>query len=146
MKSQNLKNFLKLVSDEQALVHERMKFMDDNEEWLDKALKIVLKVLSVMREKKITQKDLAELLHVTPQRINTILRGDENLTLETIVKLEKALQMEIIEVVQTKVVEIPLPTQNNKMTIIRTTRNSKNKTGIRNQYKKEEITDLTSAA
>ncbi len=113
MQSENLKNFLKLVSDEQALVHERMKFMDDNEEWLDKALKIVLKVLSVMRERKITQKDLAELLQVTPQRINTILRGDENLTLETIVKLEKALQIEIIEV--TKTVEKPLLAKNSKI-------------------------------
>ncbi len=115
MQNENLKNFLKLVSDEQPLVHERMKFMDDNEEWLDKALKIVLKVLSVMRERKITQKDLAELLQVTPQRINTILRGDENLTLETIVKLEKALQIEIIEVVKT--VEKPLVVQNKKMTV-----------------------------
>jgi transcriptional regulator with XRE-family HTH domain len=146
MQSENLKNFLKLVSDEQPLVHERMKFMDDNEEWLNKALKIVLKVLSVMRERKITQKDLAELLQVTPQRINTILRGDENLTLETIVKLEKALQMEIIEVVQTKVVEVSLLPQGNKMIVIRTTRTTKNKTAIRKQYKKEENPELTFAA
>ena len=132
MESENLKNFLKLVSDEKSIAHERMKFMNDNEEWLDKALKIVLKVLSVMREKKITQKALAELLQVTPQRISTILRGDENLTLETIVKLEKALQIEIIEVVKTGVIktetaEIVLPTQDKETTVIRTVKKNKSK-------------------
>ena len=96
MQSENLKKFLDLVSDEQPLVHERMEWLKENKEWRSVALKIIMNVLGVMREKKITQEDLAERLQVTPQWLNAILRGNEKPTLEIIAKLEKVLQTELI--------------------------------------------------
>ena len=107
MQSENLKNFLKLVSKtKKSTIHEKMAWRQENKAWLRKSLKIALKVLGVMREKQITQKDLADLLQVAPQRVYTILKGEENFTLDTIVRLEKALQIEIIEVMKTPVCEV----------------------------------------
>ncbi len=100
MKNENLKNFLKSVSEETTPIHKKMKWRQENQDTIKKSLEIVVQVLAIMREKKITQKDLAELMQVVPQRVHTILRGDENLTIETIVKLEKALQIKIIDVVK----------------------------------------------
>ena len=107
MQSENLKNFLKLVSEtKESTIHEKMAWRKENKEWLRKSAKIALKVLGVMREKQITQKDLADLLQVAPQRVHTILKGEENFTLDIIVKLEKALQIEIIEVVKVPACEV----------------------------------------
>ena len=97
MQSESLKKFLDLVSDEQPLVHERMKWLKENKEWRNVAVKVIMNVLGVMRERKITQEDLAERLEVTPQWLNTVLRGNEKLTLEIIGRFEKVLQIEIIE-------------------------------------------------
>jgi plasmid maintenance system antidote protein VapI len=57
-------------------------------------------VLEALDEKKLTQKKLAELMKVTPQYVNNIVKGSENLTLETIAKLEKALGIELMTVVR----------------------------------------------
>jgi len=69
-----------------------------NRDWLDKSSKIALKVLRALKDKSMKQTDLAEALNVTPQQINKIIKGQENLTLETICKIEKALNIEIISI------------------------------------------------
>ena len=48
-----------------------------------------------LKEQKMTQKDLAEKMSVTPQYINKIVKGGENLTTETITKLENILGIAI---------------------------------------------------
>jgi len=69
-----------------------------NRDWLDKSAKIALKVLRTLKDKSMKQTDLAEVLNVTPQQISKIVKGQENLTLETICKIEKALDIEIISI------------------------------------------------
>lgn len=69
-----------------------------NESWLSDSFDIAMKVLALLRAKKMTQKNLAEKMGVTPQFINKIVRGQENLSLETIGKLGKALGVKLIEV------------------------------------------------
>jgi len=50
-----------------------------------------------MEEKEgMTQKKLAELMNVSPQQISKILKGQENLTLETISKLSETLGVDLI--------------------------------------------------
>ena len=49
-----------------------------------------------MRELGITQKVLAERMGCSQQYVSLILQGKENLTLETISKLEKAIDMDIL--------------------------------------------------
>lgn len=59
--------------------------------WLKTSLAIAIKINKVLKEKQIAQKQLAEMLNVSPQHVNKIIKGRENLTLETIFKLERVL-------------------------------------------------------
>ena len=91
----------------QGLIHEspktenwreQVEFRIANKDWLRKSAQIAIKILRVLRDKKMTQLQLAELLAVSPQQINVILKGRENLTLETIGKLEVVLGIELIKI------------------------------------------------
>jgi transcriptional regulator with XRE-family HTH domain len=72
----------------------------ENESWLDISFAIAVKVLQTLRDKKMSQKDLADDLGLSPQYINKIVKGAENLTLETICKLENSLGISLINVPQ----------------------------------------------
>ena len=72
-------------------------FRQENEYWLDVSFDIAFAVLRTLRKKELTQRDLAELMGCSPQYISKILKGSENLTLETICKMEKVLQIKLIE-------------------------------------------------
>ncbi len=74
------------------------KWRQENEAWLDFSFAIAIKILRALREKNITQKALAEKLGLTPQYVNKIVKGQENLTLETICKFERALEIDLIKV------------------------------------------------
>ncbi|MBL6446768.1 helix-turn-helix transcriptional regulator [Fulvivirga sp. 29W222] len=70
-----------------------------NRAWLRKSAKIAIKIGRALRDKGLSQKNLAELLEVSPQQVNKILKGRENLKLETITKIESALGIELISVI-----------------------------------------------
>jgi transcriptional regulator with XRE-family HTH domain len=74
------------------------QWRQDNEAWLDISFAIAVKILRTLRERNMTQKDLAELLGLTPQYVNKIVKGAENLSLETISKIGNALNISLIEV------------------------------------------------
>ena len=78
----------------------------ENEAWLDKSADIALRILRTLRSKSITQKDLADRLGVSAQYINKIVKGKENLTLDTICKLEQALDIELITVSTSKSIDV----------------------------------------
>lgn len=65
-------------------------------DWKQYSFQIAIKARSVMAQKGITQKQLAEAMGCTQQYVSLILKGNLNLTLETISKLEKALGLDII--------------------------------------------------
>lgn len=69
-----------------------------NEQWSDRSTKIALNVLEILRQKNISKQELARRMQVSAQYISKIVKGQENLTLETISKLEAALEVEMIEV------------------------------------------------
>jgi ribosome-binding protein aMBF1 (putative translation factor) len=71
-------------------------FRQENETWLNISFMIGLNVLRALREQKMTQRQLAQALNCSPQYVNKIVKGSENLTLETICKLEQALQIKLI--------------------------------------------------
>jgi DNA-binding Xre family transcriptional regulator len=77
---------------------EKIKYRVENRAWLRKSSAIAILVLSTLRAKKLTQAQLSERMGVSPQQVNKILQGQENLTLETIEKLETALDIRIIDV------------------------------------------------
>ena len=98
MSTDNFKKFQNLVSSEVSPVHEKMNWRKSNEDWLDKSSAIAIKILHTLRTQQLSQKELAEKLGVSAQHINKIVKGKENLSLDTISKLEIALGIQLIEV------------------------------------------------
>ncbi|MFH1121899.1 MAG: helix-turn-helix transcriptional regulator [Bacteroidota bacterium] len=68
-----------------------------NEYWLRVSQDIAIKILSYLRSKNMSQKDLAALLEFSPQHVSKILKGKENLTIESICRIERALQIKLID-------------------------------------------------
>jgi len=65
--------------------------------WLMYSSQIARRILAAIEEKKdFSQSKLAELLNVSPQQISKIVKGKENLTLETIYNISQALDVELI--------------------------------------------------
>ena len=104
-KSEKLKKFLTLVSDEKTDLLEKIEWRKANRQWLTKSGKIAFKILRILRKNReenrfpCSQVELAELMKMKPQQINIILKGNENLTLETISRFELALNIQIIDVI-----------------------------------------------
>ena len=91
----NLDKLNKIASNNSNWIEEAKK-RRENRDWQKYSQKIAIKILSAIREKNIKQKQLAEMIGVSPQQINKIVKGNENLTLQTIAKIEKALNIELI--------------------------------------------------
>lgn len=68
-----------------------------------KTRKIALRVLHVLKEKDLKQFELAEKMDVSHQEITKVVEGQENITLETIDKLEQALSITLITIDQPKI-------------------------------------------
>lgn len=69
-----------------------------NRSWLRYSQKIAVVVLHAIKSQKISQKELAEKMDVSPQYVNKLIKGREKLNIETIAKLEEALNISLIEV------------------------------------------------
>jgi len=73
-----------------------------NSDWRDYSFRIAMRILREIRNQNaqhgMTQKRLAHLMGVSPQYINKVVKGEENLTLETISKIEKVLNISLIEI------------------------------------------------
>ena len=75
----------------------KAEFRLKNKEWLRYSQKIALKMINKMERENITQKQLAERMNCTQQYVSKILKGGENLSIETMLKIEKSLQIGIFE-------------------------------------------------
>jgi ribosome-binding protein aMBF1 (putative translation factor) len=78
--------------------HEEAEWYRQNSGWLKRSSKIAFHIFSVLDEKGISQKELALRMSVSPQYVNKIVKGKENLSLETIWKIEQALGITLISV------------------------------------------------
>ena len=73
------------------------KFRIENKKWLSYSSNIALRVLASLEENEnITKETLAQMIGVIPEYMNNILKGQENLSLDTIAKLSEALNIELI--------------------------------------------------
>jgi transcriptional regulator with XRE-family HTH domain len=70
----------------------------ENRSWLKKSADIASKILDALDNLSITQIELANRLNVSRQHVSKIVKGQENLTLETIAKIEKVLGVTLIQV------------------------------------------------
>lgn len=98
----NLKEKLSgLASDKPSEWKAKAQYRRENREWLRKSAAIAVQVLNSLKAQNLSQKDLAERMNISPQQINKIVKGQENLTLETISNLEIALGIQIMDVATT---------------------------------------------
>lgn len=67
-----------------------------NREWLCYSQRIAMQMLDRMEAENITQKQLAERMGCSQQYVSKILKGRENLSLETLCKIETALGIDIL--------------------------------------------------
>lgn len=67
-----------------------------NAPWLRHSQKIAVKVLLRMKQENMTQKSLAERMNCTQQYVSKILKGTENMSLDTLTRLEDALGIDLI--------------------------------------------------
>jgi ribosome-binding protein aMBF1 (putative translation factor) len=94
----NLKEKLStLVSDRPSDWKAKARYRRDNREWLKKSAAIAVRILDALKAQNLSQKELAERMKISPQQISKIVKGQENLTLETISSLEIALGIQIID-------------------------------------------------
>lgn len=75
---------------------EKGKYRISNQ-WLLYSSEIARRILAILEDREdLNQSRLAEVLEVSPQQISKIVKGQENMTLETIYNLSKALNVELI--------------------------------------------------
>lgn len=67
-----------------------------NHTWLRHSQHIAVKLLSYMKKENLTQSAMAERLNCTQQYISKILRGNENMSLEFLTRLEEAMEIQLI--------------------------------------------------
>lgn len=70
----------------------------ETKKYVKKSLDIVDRIQAILKEKGMTQKDLAEKLNKKPSEISRWMTGLHNFGFKTLMKIETALQEEIIEI------------------------------------------------
>ena len=65
--------------------------------WLQYSRRIAIKLAMAMKQQNLTRQDVAARMNCSPQYISRLLKGEENLSLETIFKLESALNISILQ-------------------------------------------------
>ena len=98
MNNERIEKLLALASDETSDFEKKALWRKANKNWLKKSTAIAIKVHSAIKQQKISQVKLADKMGVSAQYISKILKGSENLSLDTISKLETQLGIQLIEV------------------------------------------------
>lgn len=76
---------------------EKAEWRIANKSWLRYSQHIAILMLDRMEELGLTQKSVAERMGCSQQYISRVLKGSENLSIETISKIETALELNILE-------------------------------------------------
>lgn len=76
---------------------EKTLWRQQNKSWLRYSQHIAMLMLDKVDELKMTQKQLAELMGCSQQYVSKVLKGQENLSLETLSKIEDCLEISILQ-------------------------------------------------
>ena len=76
---------------------EKALWRQQNKSWLRYSQHIAMLMLDKMEELNMTQKQLAELMGCSQQYVSKVLKGQENLSLETLSKIEDCLEISILQ-------------------------------------------------
>ena len=75
---------------------ENAEWRNKNKSWLRYSQRIAMMMLDKMEELGLTQKSVAERMGCSQQYVSRVLKGTENLSIETISKIEDSLGLEIL--------------------------------------------------
>jgi DNA-binding XRE family transcriptional regulator len=92
----NIEKFNKLVSHIDENILSEAIYRVENYYWQKEAKMIAFKILTQLKEKGITQKQLAEKMLVSPQQINKWVSGNEKFSLDTLIKIQQILDIPIM--------------------------------------------------
>ena len=84
-------------SETPSMWRENAEWRNVNKSWLRYSQRIAMMMLDKMEELGLTQKSLAARMGCSQQYVSRVLKGTENLSIETISKIESALELEILE-------------------------------------------------
>lgn len=134
MKNQEMINKLDaLVSKNPSKWVEESNFRLENKDRIRYSQQVAVRILRTLRERNLKQKDLADMLGVTPQTVNKWVKGSENFTFETIDKIEKALKIKLMYIYESNdiviinsstIVEIKNEIKNELKTILKDIQNT----------------------
>lgn len=97
MKANNNKElFFNLVSKKPSNLANELEDRVKTQDWRKESKIISFKVLKKLKDRGLKQCDLADLMSVSPQQANQIVKSKEDLTLATIVKLQEILGINIL--------------------------------------------------
>lgn len=94
----NLDRLREVAKQSSEKEREEARFRDENREWLLKSALIALEIHRYLRLNGMTQSQLAEKLGISPAMVTKLLSGKENLSLKTICGIERAIQIELLQV------------------------------------------------
>ena len=100
----NKEKFLALVSSEETSTLDAAKARVTNRELHRVSQKIALHILSRLSVLGWKQKDLAEKMAVTPQQVSKWVKGKENFTLDTLIKLSHVLSYNVFQAIPEDIV------------------------------------------
>ncbi len=88
--------FAKIVSKTPSVLFQRMQWRLDNDKWLKKSQAIAIQIGDCMDALNMTKQELSDKTNIPLEKINNITKGWEDMTLQTISKLEIALNTKLI--------------------------------------------------
>lgn len=94
----DLEKLRKLAKPRNEAGERRARFRMESYGWRRMSQDVALAIFHHLREKGISQKKFAEMMGVSAPYVAKLLKGTENLTLETIYKIEEALETEIVHI------------------------------------------------
>ncbi|QDH77829.1 helix-turn-helix domain-containing protein [Echinicola soli] len=77
---------------------EKVEWRRENRDWLRRSSETAFRVLERLDELGWRKADLAREMNVSAQQVSKIVKGEENFTYSTIVKLEKALGIQLLTI------------------------------------------------
>lgn len=94
----NIIKFNKLISNEKSNWVQDANFRNDNRYWLLISKKVAVKILRGIREQNISKELLSDKTDIPMEILDTMLKGEYNYSIEEIGRIEKALNINILNV------------------------------------------------
>ena len=92
----DLNKLAEVAKSRSEATRERARSRKENRDWLRMSQDIALSLHYYLRTSNMTQKELAEKMGVSAVYVGKLLKGGENLTLETISKIQKVIGEELV--------------------------------------------------